>query len=120
MEQLKVLSDIEIELLYITEEEEKSNDAFSKLTNIIKYYNKGWKPSKEDYGYFIYLNEKLPLWGGHAFEGSSCSIGRAGSVHAFLYSLAFVGARLAIKDYNTARFILINYEHLYRELFIEE
>lgn len=120
MEEPTVLTDIEIELLEVTEKERKSNEAFATLASIIKHYNDGWEPSKGDLGYLVYSRKLLLLWGGSALHGTYCGFGYASSSSAFSYSTASIGARLAIKDYDLTQFIIKNYEQLYKELWMED
>jgi hypothetical protein len=117
---LKVLSEAQIAALPVTEKERKSNEAFAKLAAIIKYYNGGWKPSKEDLGYYIYSMKMLLLWGGYAHNGPSSGLGSAYSNLAFSSSSADFGARLAIRDYELSQFIIKNYEQLYKDLWMKE
>ena len=117
---LKVLSEAQISELQVNEKERKSNEAFAKLASIIKHYNDGWKPSKEDLGYYIYSRKILLLWGGRADYDSSSGLGFASSANAFSDSYANFGARLAIRDYKLSQFIIKNYEQLYKELWMEE
>ena len=118
--ELVKLTDIQIELLDATEQERKSNEAFAKLAAIIKYYNDGWKPSKGDLGYLVYSRRLLLLLGGNAYLGSYSGLCYASLYPAFSYSLASFGARLAIRDYDLCKFIAENYEHLYKQLWMEE
>ena len=118
--ELTVLSEAQISELQVNEKEQKSNEAFAKLASIIKHYNDGWKPSKEDLGYYIYSRKMLLLWGGFAFYGTYSGLGYAILHNAFSSSLAFVGARLAIRDYKLSQFIIKNYESLYKDLWMEE
>ena len=120
MEQLTVLTPDQIAALQVTEQERKSNEAFAKLVAIIKYYNHGWEPSKGDLGYLVYSRRLPLLLGGYADYGSYSGLGFASSSFAFSYSSAFIGARLAIKDHKIAEFIIKNYEHLYKQLWMEE
>lgn len=117
---LKVLSEAQISELQVNEKEQKSNEAFAKLASIIKHYNGGWKPSKEDLGYYIYSRKMLLLWGGHADNGTHSGLGCAYSYYAFSDSSAYLGARLAIRDYKLSQFIIKNYESLYKDLWMEE
>ena len=116
---LEVLSEVQISALPVTDAERKSNEAFAKLAAIIKYYNDGWEPTPEHRGYFVYSRRLLLLWGGIASDGPGGGLGFAYSNHAFSYSLAHVGAHLAIRDYELSQFMIKNYEHLYKELWME-
>ena len=117
---MKKLTEDQINALFLTEKEKKSNEAFAKLASIIKYYNEGWQPSKGDLGYFVYSKKLLLLWGGHAFYDTNGSLGCAYSNSAFSYSNAIFGARLAIRDYDLTQFMVENYEQLYKDLWMEE
>jgi hypothetical protein len=117
---LKVLSEAQISELQVNEKEQKSNEAFAKLASIIKHYNDGWKPSKEDLGYYIYSRKMLLLWGGYSHYGSHGDLSSAISYSAFSHSGATFGARLAIRDYKLSQFIIKNYESLYKDLWMEE
>ena len=117
---MEKLTEDQIKALPLTDKERKSNEAFAKLASIIKYYNEGWQPTKGDLGYFVYSRKLLILWGGTAVHGSRSGLGYAYSNYAFSYSLAYIGARLAIRDYELSQFMINNYEQLYKELWMEE
>lgn len=116
---MKKLTIEQINALPVTENEQKSNEAFAKLASIIKHYNDGWHPSKGDLGYFVYSRRLLLLWGGTA-HGTLSGLGSASSIYAFSTSFAYFGARLAIKDYDLCKFMAENYEQLYKNLWMEE
>ena len=122
MEQLTVLTPDQISALQVNEKEQKSNEAFAKLAAIIKYYNDGWEPTPEHRGYLVYSRRSLLLWGGNAHDGTYSGLGYAISSYAFAlsYSIANIGARLVIRDYELCKFIAENYEQLYKELWMEE
>jgi len=117
--ELTVLSESQINTLLVTEQERKSNEAFAKLAAIIKYYNEGWQSSKWDRGYIVY-SKRLLLWGGYANNGTNSGLGYAASCNAFPYAGAYIGARLAIRDYELSQFMIKNYEELYKDLWMEE
>ena len=115
---MKKMTIEQINALPVTDKEKKSNEAFAKLAAIIKYYNDGWQSSKRDRGYVVY--SKRLLWGGSAYNGTLCGLGYAHSHDAFSYSNATLGARLVIRDYDLCKFMIKNYEQLYKELWMEE
>ena len=110
----------QINALPVTDKEKKSNEAFAKLASIIKYYNEGWQPSKGDLGYLVYSRRLLLLWGGHAYIVPNSGLGCTHSFKAFSHSNASFGARLAIRDYDLCKFMIENYEKLYKDLWMEE
>ena len=117
--ELAKLTEDQIKALPLTDKEQKSNEAFAKLASIIKHYNDGWQSSKWDRGYIVY-SKRLLLWGGNANDGSFCGLGYAYLYNAFSISIAHIGARLAIRDYDLCKFMIKNYEQLYKELWMEE
>ena len=117
---MEKLTEDQIKALPLTDKERKSNEAFAKLAAIIKYYNDGWEPSKGDLGYFVYSRRLLLLWGGIAHCGSDFVLGWAYSSYAVSSSSAAFGARLVIRNYDLCKFMIENYEQLYKELWMEE
>lgn len=118
---MEKLTEDQIKALPLTDKEKKSNEAFAKLASIIKHYNDGWEPSKGDLGYFVYSRKLLLLlWGGNAYNGTNGGLGYASSPAAFSSSIAPLGARLAIKNYDLCKFMAENYEQLYKDLWMEE
>lgn len=90
-------------------------ETYAKLRIICAALNEGWKPqfTKDEYRYYpwfyIYTQEEIEkmdedekkelcLWGGRANYGPPCGLGSSGSFHAFSYSSALIGARLALKN----------------------
>ena len=120
MEQLTVLTTDQIAALPVTDAEQKSNEAFAKLTSIIKYYNQDWEPTSEDRGYMVYSKKQLILYGGVAYVGAYSGFSSLISSISFVNSIADIGDRLVIRDYELCTFIAENYEQLYKDLWKEE
>ena len=97
--------------------------AYLKLRIIAAALNEGWEPqfTIDEYRYYpwFYLYTKdeldkkseqwkkehtLVLWGGVAGDGSACGLASANSTDAFSHSNASLGARLAVKSEELAKY----------------
>lgn len=100
---------------------EPSIVAYAKLCIIIAALNEGWKPqfTKDEYRYFswfyVYTQEEIDkmdeenkkellLWGGNAYNGSIGGLVCSYSDDSFSYSYSSIGARLALKTSELARY----------------
>ena len=118
MELVKLTED-QISSLLVSDADRKSNEAFAKLSAIIKYYNDGWKPTSEDRGYMVYSKKQLILYGGVTYVGAYSGFSSLISAISFVNSIADIGSRLVIRDYELCKFIAENYEQLYKDLWKE-
>ena len=97
--------------------------AYLKLRIIAAALNEGWEPqfTTDEYRYYpwfyLYTKEELAqkseqwkkdhslvLWGGSAYYGTNCGLAFAYSHSAFSRSNAVIGARLAVKSEELAKY----------------
>lgn len=106
--------------------------AYLKLRIITLALNEGWKPSfaKDEYRYYpwYYLytkeeinamdekdKERLLVVGGSSYYGSLCGLPAADSFDGFSYSYAFLGARLAFKTSDLAKYAGTQFYDIYAD-----
>jgi len=111
----------DIESVELTEKEQKSNDAFVFLTKLCKLLNKGWIPSKGDYGYFIYSRYLWNLlFSGSAPNGAYAGFGYLHTHPSASYTFANIGARLCFKSEEDVQYVIENYSDRLKDLFMVE
>ena len=117
---MEKLTEDQIKALFLTEKEQKSNEAFATLVKVIKHYNNGWYPTVKNRGYMIYSKKMISLWGGRDNDWTDSQICSLISEKAPSPSFTGVGSLLSIRDYNLSQFIAKNYEQEYKDLWMED
>lgn len=111
--------------------------AYLKLRIIAAALNEGWEPqfTEDEYRYYpwfyLYTEEELAekseewkkehalvLLGGDADNGANCGLACAGSDLAFSYSLANLGARLAVKSEELAVYFGKQFSELWADFYV--
>jgi hypothetical protein len=88
----------------------KSLLAYYKLMVITEALNEGWIPDFTDATqkkYWIYM------W--HSDNGAACGLASASSLYAWSFSYTIVGARLVLKDRETAEYAITKFKSLYED-----
>jgi hypothetical protein len=111
-------------LIELSEKDRKSNEAFEKLTRIVKALNEGWVPdwtdlSQDKYCIYSYFR-RAPIVGGNAFYGSNAGLVYVYTYNGASYTNSTVGSRLCFKSYELAQYVVETFPELLRDLYALE
>lgn len=112
------------ELVVLSEKEIKANEAFVKLTTIVKALNGKWVADLSDWSqpkYIIYSRYLYSvLFGGNASDGALAGFGCSYTITAPSIAAATIGSRLCLKSRDDAEYIIETFPDLLKDFFMVE
>lgn len=115
---METLTIEQINSIELTEKEQKSNEAFAKLTKVIKHYNEGWEPTVGDRGYLVY--SMYLLWGGRDDLDYDTFVRTCGNTWYGVCSgnTSIFVSRLALRNIKILYFVVKEYKQDWFDLFM--